>query len=66
MSEEERLELRNRLNEGLKESFRKMLELKKKLGQSLVICDKDGNPITITAEEAERLAYGDTEESSDR
>lgn len=65
MSEEEMIELSNRLNEGLKESFRKMLELKKKLGQSLVICDKDGNPITITAEEAERLAYGDTGQSAD-
>lgn len=32
-----------------------MLELKKKLGQSVVTTDGNGNPVIITAEEAEKL-----------
>lgn len=54
MSDEEIIKQRNILNKALDESFRKMLELKKKLGQSIVTCDGNGHPITITAEEAER------------
>lgn len=47
------------LEKAMKESFRKMLEQKKKLGQSIVTSDGQGHPITLTAEEAERLVYGD-------
>ncbi|MDE7495533.1 MAG: hypothetical protein K2M67_01660 [Muribaculaceae bacterium] len=55
MSEKDRLNQRKIFNEALKESFNKMLELKKKLGQSIVTSDKNGNPIVISAEEAEEL-----------
>lgn len=52
MSEQERKELSERLQKGLKESFFKMLELKRKLGQDVVTSDAQGNTIIISAEEA--------------
>lgn len=59
MSEKEKLEQRDILNNALRESFFKMLEIKKKLGQSVVTSDSNGNPMVISAEEAELLAYND-------
>lgn len=59
MSEKDKLNQRNILNEALKESFRKMLELKKKLGQPIVTSDNEGNPIVISAEEAEKIVCND-------
>ena len=59
MSDEDILNQRNILNEALKESFRKMIELKKKLGQPIVTSDSEGNPIVISAEEAEKIVYND-------
>ena len=56
MSEQERKELSERLQKGLKESFFKMLELKRKLGQEVVTCDAEGNTIIISAEEALTMA----------
>ena len=55
MSEKETLDLRDKLNKGLKESFEKMLLRKRQLGESVVTCDEKGNVITISAEEAWRL-----------
>ena len=55
MSEKETLDLRDKLNKGLKESFEKMLLRKRQLGESVVTCDENGNVITLTAEEAWRL-----------
>ncbi|MGM9853932.1 MAG: hypothetical protein ACI30N_08210 [Muribaculaceae bacterium] len=60
MSEQDKIEQRNILNEALKDSFMKMLELKKKLGQSIVTSDKNGNPVILTAEEAEKLVSKDS------
>ncbi len=59
MSDKDILNQRNILNEALKESFRKMIELKKKLGQPIVTSDSEGNPIVISAEEAEKIVYND-------
>ncbi len=59
MTKNEIREQRQLLNEALQESFRKMLELKKKLGQPVVISDGKGNPLVISAEEAEKLVYGE-------
>ncbi|MDE5880206.1 MAG: hypothetical protein K2H60_00615 [Muribaculaceae bacterium] len=56
MSEIEKIELSIKLNEALKESYHKMLDLKKKLGQTVIIADKDGMPIEVSAEQAEILA----------
>ncbi len=55
MSEKEMIEQSERLDKALKESFMKMLEYKKKLGLTIVTCDKNGRPIEISAEEAERM-----------
>lgn len=52
MSEQERIDFRNKLEKGLKHSYEKMLKLKMKLGQSVVISDGHGNPLIISAEEA--------------
>ncbi len=56
MSEQEQIALSEKLNKALKESYYKMLDLKKKLGHSVIITDKNGNPIEVSAEEAEILA----------
>ena len=55
MSDKEAIEIREKLNKGLKESFEKMLLRKKQLGESVVTCDENGNVITLTAEEAWQL-----------
>lgn len=55
MSDKESLEIRKKLNEGLKESFEKMLLRKRQLGESVVTCDENRNVITLTAEEAWQL-----------
>lgn len=59
MSEKDKINQRNILNEALEASFRKMLELKKKLGQPIVTSDGKGNPIVISAEEAEKIVCND-------
>ena len=56
MSEKEIIELSDKLNKALKESYYKMLDLKKKLGQTVIISDVHGNPFEITHEEAKMLA----------
>ena len=56
MSKEEQLEMREILNKALKESYYKMLDLKKKLGQTVIISDGHGKPLEVTHEEAEMLA----------
>lgn len=59
MTDKEKLERRNILDKALKESFKKMLELKKKLGQPIVTSDSEGNPMVISAEEAEKMICND-------
>ncbi len=56
MSEQEQIAFSEKLNKALKESYYKMIDLKKKLGQTVIIADKNGKPIEVTAEEAEILA----------
>lgn len=56
MSENEKIDLSDKLNKALKESYHKMIDLKKKLGQTVIISDKNGKPIEVSAEEAERIA----------
>lgn len=59
MSERESLDLRDKLNKGLKESFEKMLLRKRQLGESVVTSDEKGNVITLTADEAWQLYKGE-------
>ena len=49
-------DLSDKLNKALKESYHKMIDLKKKLGQTVIITDENGCPIEVSAEEAEMLA----------
>ncbi|MEZ3551002.1 MAG: hypothetical protein K1W02_09795 [Muribaculaceae bacterium] len=55
MSDKDMINQRNILNEALKESFRKMIEIKKRMDLPIVTSDCDANPIVLTAEEAEKL-----------
>ena len=59
MSDKDKLDQRKILNGALKESFNKMLALKKKLGQPIVTGDGKGNPVIISAGEAERIICND-------
>lgn len=56
MSEKEINERSLVLEEALKDSFYKMLELKKKLGQTIITSNGHGQPIEVSAVEAERLS----------
>lgn len=52
MSEQELNNYENVLSNALKESYEKMLRLKMKMGQEVVLGDEEGNPIIVSAEEA--------------
>ena len=56
MSEKEIIELSDKLNKALKDSYYKMLDVKKKLGQTVIISDGHGTPLEVTPEEAEIIA----------
>lgn len=49
MSEQEKLDISTKLNEGLKKSFEALLRRKDALGQDMVIADADGQPIVVPA-----------------
>lgn len=59
MSEKDKINQRDILNKALKESFRKMLDVKKKMGHPVVTSDSNGNPVILTAEEAQKLVDND-------
>ena len=52
MSEQEKINLYQRLSDAMKRSTKAMLERKVKLGEQVVIADDNGNPVTISAEKA--------------
>ncbi len=52
MSEQERLNIREKLNRALEESYEKMLCQKMKSGESIVTVDAQGEPLMMSAEEA--------------
>lgn len=52
MSEQESLDIRERLNQALEESYEKMLCSKVVLGESIVTVDAQGEPVEMSAEEA--------------
>jgi ribosomal protein L7Ae-like RNA K-turn-binding protein len=58
MSEQERLELSQKLDKGLKEAYESMLRKKALLDETVIITDDAGNPIEVSAKEvlAEYLA----------
>lgn len=55
MSEQERISLSDKITEGIRKAQRELYERKSKLGETVVVADANGMPVTITAEEALRL-----------
>lgn len=51
MSEQEEIKLFERIRENIQHTQRKLFERKAKLGESVVVADEDGCPITIKAED---------------
>lgn len=52
MSEQEKIDLRERIYIGLKESYKKLLRRKAALGQDMVFADENGMPRIVSAREA--------------
>lgn len=52
MSEQEKINLYQRLSDAMKRSTQAMLERKSKLGENVVIADDNGNPVVVSAEKA--------------
>lgn len=51
MSEQEKINLRAKINQGLKQSYEALLRRKAALGQDMVIADANGQPIVVSAKE---------------
>jgi hypothetical protein len=52
MSEQENLDLRDKLSQGLKASYEALLRKKAMLGQYIITTDSAGNPIEVSAKDA--------------
>ena len=52
MSEQEKIDLRDKICQGLKESFEDLLRRKAALGQDVVFGDENGRPIVMAAKDA--------------
>ena len=62
MSEQEKIDIRNKINEGLKKSYEALLRRKAALGQDMVIADANGQPLVVPA--AELLAKREAEKQN--
>lgn len=51
MSEQEKINLIKRIDNGLKHSYESLLRRKAALGQDMVIADANGQPIVVPAKE---------------
>ncbi|MDE5660571.1 MAG: hypothetical protein K2I28_06750 [Muribaculaceae bacterium] len=51
MSEKEKLNLIERIDNGLKQSYETLLRRKAALGQDMVIADANGQPVVVPAKE---------------
>jgi hypothetical protein len=54
MSEQEEIKLFERIRENIQQTQRKLYERKAKLGESVIIADSKGQPISVSAEEVLR------------
>ena len=52
MSEQEKRELKDKLEKGLQQSYEDLLRRKAALGQDMVFADEDGMPRVVPAKEA--------------
>ncbi len=51
MSEQEEIKLFERIRENIQQAQKKLFERKAKLGESVVITDENGQPVTIPAKD---------------
>lgn len=52
MSEQEKIDLIQKLNQGLKQSYESLLRRKAALGQDMVFADENGQPRVVPAKQA--------------
>lgn len=52
MSEQDKIDLADKITEGIRKAQRALFERKSKLGETVIVADADGKPTSITAEEA--------------
>lgn len=57
MSEEDKVILFEKIEKGILEAQRRLFERKAKLGETVVVADENGMPVTISGEEALRRFY---------
>lgn len=51
MSDQDKINLSDRITEGIRKAQRELFERKAKLGESIVIADDNGQPVIIKAED---------------
>ncbi len=51
MSDQDKINLSDRITEGIRKAQRELFERKAKLGESIVIADDNGRPIIVKAED---------------
>lgn len=51
MSEQEKIDLREKISNGLKQSYENLLRHKAALGLDIITADKNGQPVSIPASE---------------
>lgn len=54
MSEQDRINLSDKITEGIRKAQKAMFKRKAKLGEPVIVSDSNGQPVTISAEEALR------------
>lgn len=62
MSEQEKMNIRTKINKGLKKSYEALLRRKVALGQDIVIADADGQPVVVPAVDLLAKREGETYE----
>lgn len=65
MSEQEKIELLDKITENIREAQRKLFERKAKLGESIVIADENGQPVTVKAEDFLKRHYNTSSEPAE-
>jgi len=51
MSEQDKINLSDKITEGIRKAQRKLFERKARLGENVVIADENGKPIIVKAED---------------
>lgn len=51
MSDQDKINLSDRITEGIRKAQRELFERKAKLGESIVIADDNGRPVIVKAED---------------